>query len=111
MESSPRYSPRETKRKAILLCVKLKNSKKRVSKYRTQKGKAVIRVESEETQDHARKRFTYEDFSQEVNEIGFVPNAFSGPRGAIHWRDNQCSEHGVKFNQIGAMVTEEGVKW
>ena len=71
--------------------------------------KAVMRVESEETQRYVRKRFAHEDFSQkEVEEIGFVPSALSEPRGAIHWCDNRCSEKGFRFNQIAAMVTEEG---
>ena len=43
-----------------------------------------------------------------MNEIGFVRSALSEPRRAIHWCDNPCSEHGFKFNQIGAMVTKEG---
>ena len=69
----------------------------------------MILVESKATQDYVRKRFTYEDLSQnEVNEIGRVPSALSEPRGATHRRDNQCSEHAFRFNQIGAMVTEEG---
>ena len=76
------------KRKATSLCVKSKNSKQRVSKYRAQKRRAVIRVESEETQDHARERFNCEDFShEEVNEIGCVPSALSEPEEAIHWCD------------------------
>ena len=45
---------------------------------------------------------------KKFDEIGFVPSALSELRGAIHWCDNQCSEHGFRFNQIGAMVTEEG---
>ena len=69
------------------------------------KRRTMIRVESEETQDYVRQKFTYEDFSQEdVNEISFMPSALSEPRGAIHWCDNQCSEQGF----IAAMVTEEG---
>ena len=60
--------------------------------------RAVIRVESEETQDDVREMFTCEDFSQEeVNEIGFVPCALREPRGAIHWCDNQCGECGFTF--------------
>ena len=43
-----------------------------------------------------------------MEEIGFAPSAFSEPRGAIHWCDNRYSEHGFRFSQIGAMVTEEG---
>ena len=41
-------------------------------------------------------------------EIGFVPSALSELPDAIHWCDNQCSEHRSMFNQIAAMVTEEG---
>ena len=37
-----------------------------------------------------------------------MPSACSEPRGAIHCCDNQCSEHAFRFNQIRAMVTEEG---
>ena len=37
MGSSPRYSPRAAKWKAISLCVKLKNSKQRGSKDRAKK--------------------------------------------------------------------------
>ena len=70
--------------------MKSKNSKQHVSKCRAQKRRAVIRVESEETQDHVRERCTYEDLSQEeVNESGFVPSALSEPRGVIHRCDNQ----------------------
>ena len=44
---------------------------------------AVIRVESEETQDYVRERFACEDLSQEeANEIGFVPSALSENRGS-----------------------------
>ena len=43
-----------------------------------------------------------------MEEIGFVPSAVSESREAAHWCDNQCSERGFRFNQIGAMVTEEG---
>ena len=53
--------------------------------------------------------FAYEDFSQrEVEEIGFVPSALSEPRGAIHWFDGRCCDHGFRFNRIVEMTTEEG---
>ena len=41
-------------------------------------------------------------------EICFVPSGSGETRGAIHWCDNRCSEHGFRFNQIGASVREEG---
>ena len=45
-----------------------------------QKRRAVIRVESEETQDYVLERCIYGDISQEeVDEIGFVPSALSEP--------------------------------
>ena len=76
---------------------------------RLPKRRLVIRVESEETQDHVLERRRYGDVSQEeVEEIDFVLSASSEPRGAVHWCENQCSGHGFKFNQIGTMATEEG---
>ena len=53
---------------------KPENSKQRVSK--APKRKAVIRVESEETQDYVRESRICDDLSQEeADEIGFVPSA------------------------------------
>ena len=73
------------------------------------KRRAVIRVESEETQHYVPERRCYVDICQEeVEEIGFVPSALIEPLGAIHWCNNQCSAHGFKIHQIAAMVTEEG---
>ena len=74
-----------------------------------QKRRAVIRVESEESQDYVRERFVYEDFSQEESdESGFVPCALSEPRGAIHWCDNRCGEKSLRYIQIASLVTEGG---
>ena len=68
----------------------------------------MIRSESEETKDYVRERLPHEDFIQEeVDEIGFVPSALNELQGAMHWCDNRGSEHGNRFNQVGAMVTEE----
>ena len=54
------------------------------------KRRAVIPAESAETLDTVQERLAHEDFSQEeADEIGFVPSAFSEPRGAMHWCDNQ----------------------
>ena len=54
------------------------------------KRKAVIRVESEETQDYVRTRFADKNFRQtEVEETGFVQSALCEPRGAILWCDNR----------------------
>ena len=79
MRSPLRYSP-PVERKATLLCVKSKNSKEHQSKFRAQKRRAVVRVDTEETQDHVSKRFTYDDLNQEeADEIGFVPGALSEP--------------------------------
>ena len=53
------------------------------------KRKAVIRVESQETQDYVRKRFACKDLVRKEVVIGFVPSVLSEPRGTIHWCDNQ----------------------
>ena len=90
--------------------MKSKSSKQHASKCSPKKRRAVIRVESEETQDCVLERRSYGDVSQEeVEEVGFVPSALSEPRGVVHWCDNQCSEDGFRFNQIGAMVREQSI--
>ena len=69
----------------------------------------VIRVESEETQDHVSERLAHEELSQEeAEEIGFVSSALSESQGATHWCDNRCSEKAPRYMQIASMVTEEG---
>ena len=50
----------------------------------------------------------YGDLGQEeVENIGSVPSALCELRGAVHRCDNRYSEHSFRFNQIGAMVTQE----
>ena len=67
-----------------------------VSKFKASKIR-VIRVESEETQDYVREMLANEEISQdEADEIGFVPSAFSEPRGAFYWSDNRCSEKALR---------------
>ena len=59
------------------------------------KSRAVIRVESEKTQDCVLERLSCGDISQEeVEDIGFVPSALISPRGAVHSCHSQCSEQG-----------------
>ena len=52
----------------------------------------VIRVESEETQDHVRETLAISQ--EEADEMGFVPSALSEPRRAVYWCYNRCSEKG-----------------
>ena len=74
-----------------------------------QKRRAVIRVESEETQDYVMERRSCGYLGQEeVEEIGFVPSAESEPLWALRLCDNECSEQGFKHFQLAAIVTEEG---
>ena len=57
-----------------------------------QKRRAVIRVESEETQDFFKERCSSGYPSEEeVEEIGFVPSAVGEPLWALHLCDNECS--------------------
>ena len=44
---------------------------------------------------------------EEAEELAFVPSALSEPRGPIYWCDNRCSEKGIRYWQIAAMVVEE----
>ena len=74
-----------------------------------QKRRAVIRVESDETQDHVmeRRRCGYPR-KEEVEEIGFVPSAVSEPLWALHLCDNECCEQGFKYFQLAALSEEGG---
>ena len=45
---------------------------------------------------------------EEAEELAFVPSALSEPRGPIYWCDNRCSEKGIRYWQIAAMVVEGG---
>ena len=49
-----------------------------------------------------------EENEEEMEELSFIPCAVSEPRWAVHMCDNKCREEGFKFNQIAAIVTEEG---
>ena len=73
-----------------------------------QKRRAVIRVESEETQDYVmeRRKCGYPN-QEEVEEIGFVPSAVSEPAWALHLCDKKCSNPGFKYFQLVAVVSEE----
>ena len=74
-----------------------------------QKRSDVIRVESEEMQDRVMERRSCGYPGQEeVEEIGFVPSAVSGPLWVLHLCDNECSEQGFKYIQLAAIVSEEG---
>ena len=45
---------------------------------------------------------------EEAGDMGFVPSAFSEPRGAHSWCDNRCSNKALRSMQIASMVIEEG---
>ena len=66
----------------------------------------VIRVESEETQDHVCETLTISQ--EEAEEMGFVPSALSEPRGPIYWCDNRCSENALRYWQFASVVDEGG---
>ena len=66
-----------------------------------QKRRAVIRVESAETQDYASE-------TQEMEEFSFFPSAVNEPRWAVHMCDNKCNKEGNKFYQLAAIVVEGG---
>ena len=66
----------------------------------------VIRVESEETQDHVREA---NDMDQEEGEeISFVPSVISVPQKPLFRCDNQCSEKTLSFWQLASVVSKEG---
>ena len=79
--------------------------KKRVLKSRSPKRK-VIRVESEETQDHVCETLALNQ--EEAEEMGFLLSALGEPRGPIHWCDSRCSEKAVRYWQSASVVVEEG---
>ena len=68
--------------------------------------KTVLRVESEETQDHVRE--TLAIGQGEAEDIGFVPSARGEPRGPVYWCDNRCSEKAIRYWQIASIIDEEG---
>ena len=82
------------------------------SKAPPQKRRAVIRVESAETQDCVSGQQAFEAFSQEqTEELGFVPSAVSGPQWALQMCDNRCREESFSFFHLAAILTEEGAAY
>ena len=63
----------------------------------------VIRVESEATQDYVRETLALSQ--EEAEELGFVPNSLSEPRGAIYWCDNRHSEKAISVEEGGEART------
>ena len=43
-----------------------------------------------------------------MEELRFVPSAFSEPRWALHMCDDKCGEEGFTFFRAAAVVSEEG---
>ena len=66
----------------------------------------VIRVESEETQDYVCEILIISP--EKAEELAFVPNALSEPRGAIYFCDNHWGEKAVRYWQFASVVVEEG---
>ena len=74
-----------------------------------QKRRAVIRVESAETQEYVSEQQGLEEIDvEEMEELSFVPSAVSEARWALHMCDNKCSREGFTFHQLAASVTEGG---
>ena len=73
----------------------------------TEKTRAVIRVESAETQDYIPEPQGLEETdAEEVEELSFIPSAVSEPRWDVC--ENECIQEGFKFCQLVAIVVEEG---
>ena len=66
----------------------------------------VIRVESEETQDHVREAKSTE--CEEEEERTFVRSAVSVPLQPLFRCDNQCSEKTLSYWQVASVVVNEG---
>ena len=66
----------------------------------------VIRVESEETQDHVREAKSAEQ--EEVEERICVPSAISVPQKPLFRFDNRCSEKTLSYWQLASVVINEG---
>ena len=64
--------------------------------------KKVIRVESEETQDHVRKSLNLSRY--EAEEISCVPSAISIPQRPMFWCDNRCSDKALSFWQFSVVI-------
>ena len=66
----------------------------------------MIRVESEETQDHVRVAKSTEH--EEEEERTFVPSAVSVPPKPLFRCDNQCREKTLSYWQLASVVVSEG---
>ena len=49
-----------------------------------------------------------EEIEEEIKEPSFISSAVSESRWALHMCDNKRGEEGFKFDQLEAIVTEEG---
>ena len=65
----------------------------------------VIRVESEETQDHVKDG---KSTKKEEEERTFVPSAVSGTLKPLFRCDRQCSEKTLSYWQLASVVVNEG---
>ena len=63
----------------------------------------MIRVESEETQDHVR-----ESLNLSRRKISFVQRAISIPQRPMCCCDNRCSDKAFRFLQFASVVVEDG---
>ena len=68
----------------------------------------IIRVESEETQDHVRDSLNFG--WDEAEEISFVPSALTIARGPVFWCDDKCSDEALRFWQFASVVVDDGEK-
>ena len=66
----------------------------------------LIRVESEETQDYARKSLNLS--RDEAEETSFVPSEISVPQRPMFWCDHRCSHKALRFWQFALVVVEDG---
>ena len=81
-----------------------------------QNRRAVIRVESAETQYYVSgplltsrmDQKTEAEDENDMEELSFVPSAVSEPRWGLHMCCNKCREKGFMFYEIAAIVSEEG---
>ena len=58
----------------------------------------IIRVESDETQDHVRDSLNFG--WDEAEAISFVPSALTIARGPVFWCDDRCSDEALRFWQF-----------
>ena len=85
------------------------------SRRRRRKRRAVVRVESAETQDcvsalplasYLDQKVEVED-EKNIEELSSVPSAVSEPRWALHMCDNKCGTEGFRFLEMAAVVSED----